>query len=130
MTKDTIPFTIVEWDLKGEGVEVALGGREPQLLNVSQVRELRDDMEEAAMEVRGHAKVEVMVQDLLPGDVIYVMGLQATITDLLTQRSKYRGPEWVIQFRLGTWSDHVTEAMLPGDQLVTAYRNPDAVRLL
>lgn len=92
------------------------------VVNTSDLIELRDDLTEAIHAPRGYAAVDVMVQDLLPKDLIYVLGNHYTITNLLSAQTMNDETEWIIQFNDGAFREVGCEVVMPGDEQVTVYR--------
>lgn len=87
--------------------------------------ELRDDLTEAIHDARGYVALDIMVRDVLPRDLIYVLGNCYTVTNLLSAEQFPDEHEYIIQFENGSFTSVLTEVFLPGDQQVTVYRRPD-----
>lgn len=116
MTKDTPPQPELEWEPIIEGIELCINQMRFSLPTTS-VRELRDDMEEAAMLSRGLEKHELMADEVDKGDWIILMG------DAYRVHSTLRGYDaWVIQFELNAHSRFTSEVLVPPDQQVTVWR--------
>lgn len=110
----------IAWEPSATGIELDLRqGDRGQLfdLRMDLVRELRDDMEEAAMLARGYEKVETFVEDLHDGMLMRVMGNTYEITNLLTHGQK----QWCVQFVPHEYHEGFFELILPYDLQVTAY---------
>lgn len=129
MTDATPPRLYQGWEPITEGVDVTFewNGVETHLgLPMPDVRELRDDMEEADYLSRGCEKVECFVKDIQQHDRIKLMNDTYRVHDLLTsQEVRFGRPVtvWVIQFELNAHDDTGgSELTLPGDLLVTVWR--------
>lgn len=110
----------ISWQPILDGVELFIGTEwpGPYHLAMTTVRELRDDMEEAAFNARGYDKVDCMVSEVDAGDLIVLGGNAYQIKNLLTDPDA-----WVIEFDIGSWTDSgQPEMRLPGDLQVTVWR--------
>jgi hypothetical protein len=116
------------WESTVRGVTlVFLQGQEPIKVHVdtADVCEVRDDLTEAVHDPRGYRAVDILVRDILPRDLIYVLGNYYTVTNLLSAEQFPDEHEYIVQFEDGSFSQIAKEVTLPGDQQVTVYRRPD-----
>lgn len=127
MTDQHIPPPRVEWEPKPEGIELNIKSVVTKNwygfdLPITSVRELRDDMEEAAMLSRGYERLELDVEEIHEGDQIFVLGHAVVVHNLLSGKHYGDEQEWTVQFEMSSFSAIPCEITLPGDQQVTIYR--------
>ena len=92
MTKNTLPRLNPSWMPVSEGVDLMVENRSFKM-PMSDVRELRDDMEEAVMLARGYDKLEDEVQNADAGDVFWLFGYYVQIRDTLLMGDLANGDE-------------------------------------
>lgn len=117
MTASSWPNTEIEWEVDPEGVLLTLGNQkyDPKgqyNLNLISVRELRDDMEEAAYLSRGLEKVDCFAMEVKEYDKVVIGGDLWHVTSTLESRDG-----WVLQF-----SHDEMELILPLDHQLTVWR--------
>lgn len=112
----SIPLKGIGWESIPNGIHFSIGPEFEIDLNMIEVRELRDDMEEAYMLSRGTEKLELMASEVLQYDKIYVGNNVLMVSDVLA-RGGPKGEEAVLQF-----GDSYTELILPHDQQLTVWR--------
>lgn len=122
------------WEATVKGASLVFlgdGGLQKVHVDTSDLIELRDDLTEAIHDPRGYRALDIEVKDILPYDLIYVLGNPYTVSNLLSAEEFADEHEWIVQFSNNSYSQIATEVTLPGDQQVTVYRRyEDAARSL
>ena len=118
------------WENTVNGVSLVFiqdGERSPFKVhvNTADLIEVRDDLNEAILDPHGYRAVDILVRDMWPRDVVYILGNHYRVTNLMTANRGHEDEGWVIQFSDGSFGEVTTEAVLPGDQQVTVYRRPE-----
>lgn len=115
---------MIDWEPSTSGIKLWLENPDVEEaaheMPMTDVRELRDDMEEASFLSRGFEKVDLMAEELDRGYMVRVLGHDWEIRSLL------RGREGaILDLAPVEWHEGVFEVTLPLDLQVTAYRPVD-----
>jgi hypothetical protein len=116
------------WEPTEGGIFIAFGPDEDApgvTVATSDLVELRDDLTEAILDPKGYQAVDTVVSDILPHDLIYVLGNHYEVMDTMLGHKFRDEEEWLIQFSNGAFTQVTTEVQLPGDQQVTVYRRAE-----
>lgn len=124
MTADTPPASYEGWEPVAEGVSLTFKQATIPLPMID-VQELRADAEEAWFLAHGKEKVDCLVEEIQDGDWIVVLGGHYKVTNVLTERIRLGGENYVgvvLQFEYSSYSPLTTEVSIPADTLVSVYR--------
>ncbi len=117
------------WEPFSGGVKLTFGKPEQDQLNVfvvgQDVNELRNDLVEAIHDSMGMEALDITVEEILPGDLIYVLSNPYRVTNTLIGKQFSDESAWIVQFSNGAFSSVENEVTLPGDQQITVYRRVD-----